>query len=155
MGFRSCFTKKIRKKSKILSLKNNKVYVPLPDLSARQKMLQNFIPIDNQIDFDYIQNAKDLDGYSGSDIRLVCKECRMQGVRKAIQKIEILEKLQQENKTTHKKDKDKDKDKDNPANVSLDKITNSDFKLAFDRTKPASMYKQDKYVSWMEKFGSY
>jgi len=127
-------------------------------------MLKKFIPHDIQTDFDYEKFGKELEGYSGSDIRLVCKESRMQGVRKAILKIESLTLQHQNTHSTHsshsthishKKDKDKDKDKENPANVKLEKITNDDFQTAFERTKPASLYKPDKYESWAENFGSY
>ena len=47
-------------------------------------MLKKFITNDKQKDLDFDLFAKKLDGYSGSDIRLVCKETLMKGVRRAI-----------------------------------------------------------------------
>ncbi len=52
---------------------DEKVYIPLPDLPARRKMLDIYLgkrPVDDAVDLD--QLAKDLDGYSGADIKYIC-----------------------------------------------------------------------------------
>jgi transitional endoplasmic reticulum ATPase len=52
---------------------DEKVYIPLPDLEARRKMLEMYLshrPLDANIDLD--QLAKQLDGYSGADIKYIC-----------------------------------------------------------------------------------
>ena len=52
---------------------DEKVYIPLPDLPARRKMLEMYLakrPLDDDLDFD--QLARRLEGYSGADIRYIC-----------------------------------------------------------------------------------
>src|SRR6266436_2885235 len=52
---------------------DEKVYIPLPDLAARSKMLDIYLgkrPVDDAIDFNAL--ADKLDGYSGADIKYVC-----------------------------------------------------------------------------------
>src|SRR5688500_1350318 len=52
---------------------DEKVYIPLPDLAARRKMLDIYLskrPLADDIDLDAI--AKQLEGYSGADIKYIC-----------------------------------------------------------------------------------
>ena len=99
-------------------------------------MIKKFILHDKQKDLDYEICAKLTEGYSGSDIRLVCKETLMKGVRRTIN---YIEKNNINNMGTNK----------------IDLITNEDFKDALDKTRPASLYKSEQYIKWMESFGSF
>jgi transitional endoplasmic reticulum ATPase len=52
---------------------DEKVYIPLPDLPARMKMLEIYLshrPLADDIQLDDL--AKQLDGYSGADIKYIC-----------------------------------------------------------------------------------
>ncbi|HWP39332.1 MAG TPA: AAA family ATPase [Tepidisphaeraceae bacterium] len=52
---------------------DEKVYIPLPDLAARRKMLEMYLgnrPLDDAVDLDAL--AQRLEGYSGADIRYIC-----------------------------------------------------------------------------------
>src|SRR5206468_9728465 len=52
---------------------DEKVYIPLPDLAARRKMLEIYLskrPVAGDVDLDGL--AKRLDGYSGADIKYIC-----------------------------------------------------------------------------------
>ena len=52
---------------------DEKVYIPLPDLLARRKMLDIYLgkrPVDDAVDLDAL--AASLDGYSGADIKYIC-----------------------------------------------------------------------------------
>ena len=52
---------------------DEKVYIPLPDLPARRKMLDIYLskrPLADDIDLDAI--ARQLEGYSGADIKYIC-----------------------------------------------------------------------------------
>lgn len=52
---------------------DEKVYIPLPDLPARRKMLDIYLgkrPIADEIDLDAL--AIQLEGYSGADIKYIC-----------------------------------------------------------------------------------
>jgi transitional endoplasmic reticulum ATPase len=52
---------------------DEKVYIPLPDLAARRKMLDIYLskrPLADDVDLDAL--AKRLQGYSGADIKYIC-----------------------------------------------------------------------------------
>jgi transitional endoplasmic reticulum ATPase len=52
---------------------DEKVYIPLPDLAARRKMLDIYLgkrPVDEQVDLDAL--AREMEGYSGADIKYIC-----------------------------------------------------------------------------------
>jgi transitional endoplasmic reticulum ATPase len=52
---------------------DEKVYIPLPDLTARRQMLEQYLakrPVAPDVNFD--QLATRLEGYSGADIKYVC-----------------------------------------------------------------------------------
>jgi transitional endoplasmic reticulum ATPase len=52
---------------------DEKVYIPLPDLPARRKMLELYLarrPVADDIDLNAL--AERLDGYSGADIKYIC-----------------------------------------------------------------------------------
>lgn len=112
-----------------------RVLVPLPDLNARENMLRKFLEHKATKDLDYEKFSKELEGFSGSDIHLVCKEAMMKGVRRAI--------LHLENNTTDK------------LNTQLECVTNIDIEESLKKTKPASMYKEAQYEKWMESYGSF
>src|SRR5437763_2245837 len=52
---------------------DEKVFIPLPDVAARRKMLEIYLskrPLAADVDLDAL--AKKLDGYSGADIKYIC-----------------------------------------------------------------------------------
>jgi transitional endoplasmic reticulum ATPase len=52
---------------------DEKVYIPLPDIAARRKMLELYLanrPLADHVDLDAL--AEKLDGYSGADIKYIC-----------------------------------------------------------------------------------
>ena len=52
---------------------DEKVYIPLPDLPARRKMLEIHLskrPVDPNVNFDIL--AQKLEGFSGADIKYIC-----------------------------------------------------------------------------------
>ncbi len=52
---------------------DEKVYIPLPDLAARRKMLEIYLarrPVADAVDLDGL--ARELEGYSGADIKYIC-----------------------------------------------------------------------------------
>ena len=54
---------------------DEKILVPLPDISARAYILQmnlEGLPVDENVDFNIL--AEQLDGYSGADIRNICQK---------------------------------------------------------------------------------
>ena len=62
-----------------------RIYVPLPDDSAREAMLRsNTQRLTLAADVDLGSLAASLDGYSGADIHLVCRDASMVTMRKAV-----------------------------------------------------------------------
>lgn len=125
--------------SALLRRLEKRVIVNLPDKSARNQMMKKFITQDQQKDLDYDSFSTKLEGYSGSDIRLVCKEALMKGVRKIIQNLEKINITSNQEKEI----------------TSKLQINDSDMQESFEKTRPASLYKQEEYLKWMDSFGSF
>jgi len=120
--------------SALLRRLEKRVIVNLPDNDARLIMIKKFIPFEKQKDLDYNKFSGMMEGYSGSDIRLVCKETLMKGVRRIVHSLE--------NKIVNSKEK-------------IDLVNDEDFTEALNKTRPASFYKTDQYLKWMDSFGSF
>ena len=103
-------------------------------------------------DINFSQFAEDLDGYSGSDVRLVCKEAAMKPLRRIMKEIDISEEKQS---NTGKKNINWAKQVD-PATVpSLGQVTQEDVEEALSSTKAAAkVVNNEKYFKWMENYGS-
>lgn len=67
------------------------ILVDLPNKPARRDMVQKLIGDRAAKDIDYETIAEGLEGYSGSDIRLVCKEAAMKPLRKLLFQLEGIE----------------------------------------------------------------
>nr|CAH8867474.1 unnamed protein product [Trichobilharzia regenti] len=124
-----------------------RILVDLPNKEARMRMFETFLPpvigqessngLQLKCFLDYELAAELTEGYSGSDIRLVCKEAAMRVVRKIF---DILENCASENlPQTH---------------IHLDPITTDDVKAAIASTMPSARQLADKYVEWKEQYGS-
>lgn len=65
------------------------ILVPLPEPEARQAMFEELLPAapgGAEIPYDLL--VEETEGYSGSDIRLVCKEAAMQPLRRLMSFLE-------------------------------------------------------------------
>ena len=64
---------------------DEKIYVPLPDEKARRKMFDlrmEGIPMEEDIDFDYIVNITD--GYNGADIDYLCEKAKESVIQRVV-----------------------------------------------------------------------
>ncbi|CAF92836.1 unnamed protein product, partial [Tetraodon nigroviridis] len=68
---------------------DKRILVGLPSSTARCSMISHWLPprsstggLELRTQLDYQALAQEMDGYSGSDVRLVCKEAAMRSVRK-------------------------------------------------------------------------
>eukprot|EP00111_Clytia_hemisphaerica_P011623 TCONS_00034166-protein len=124
-----------------------RILVDLPTLEARHKMLEHHLPslistdhndIQMETQIDYPKIAELTEGYSGSDIRLVCKEAAMRPVRKIF---DILEEHELSEKESLPK-------------FVIEPIRTSDVEEALKHTKPSARTLQEKYEKWKQEFES-
>ncbi|XP_039291434.1 katanin p60 ATPase-containing subunit A-like 2 isoform X3 [Nilaparvata lugens] len=118
-----------------------RILVDLPNVEARELMIRHHLPpkiieesnteLRCELDYNYLAEA--LEGYSGSDIRLVCKEAAMCLMRKAFAALE----------TTQKSDE-----------LDLDIMTTADVMEAIQRTKPSACDLVQRYRAWFQQSGS-
>ena len=77
------------------------------------------------------------DGYSGSDIKLVCKEAAMRPVRKVFDKLETPD------------------DKDTTLrSIELDPVQTEDLEAAISSTKPSARRLAGRYLAWQKEYES-
>lgn len=124
-----------------------RILVDLPTKEARQRMIEHHLPkqistnkngLEIRSEIAYEDLAEKTEGYSGSDIRLLCKEAAMRPVRKIF---DILEK--------HYKD-----DMKELPPLQVEPVLTSDVEAALVRTKPSAKNIQVKYEKWQQEFES-
>uniref|UniRef100_A0A1B6CRR9 AAA+ ATPase domain-containing protein n=1 Tax=Clastoptera arizonana TaxID=38151 RepID=A0A1B6CRR9_9HEMI len=118
-----------------------RILVDLPTCEARRAMLLHYLPpiiserpsLKSDLDYEYL--SEKMDGYSGSDIKLVCKEASMQAMRAALMILET------------------EPDTELPT-FELDVIKTNDVEAAISRTKPSAVNLHKKYKNWQIDFES-
>eukprot|EP00045_Choanoeca_perplexa_P001891 m.22216 g.22216 ORF g.22216 m.22216 type:complete len:554 (+) comp11218_c0_seq3:100-1761(+) len=122
-----------------------RILVDLPTPAAREAMFRHHLPevtvndgnggVMLRSEVDYLQAAQATEGYSGSDIKLVCKEAAMRSVRKIFDKLEGMG------------------DEELPS-LQLDAVTVEDMAAAIASTKPSAAGSQARYKQWQTEFES-
>ncbi|VEL09458.1 unnamed protein product [Protopolystoma xenopodis] len=130
-----------------------RILVDLPNIQARQHMFEDFLPtftssstpsgLELHCRIDYKRVAELTEGYSGSDIRLVCKEAAMRVIRKIF---DILE-GNSVSKEHHAKN-------NGELHVRLDPVTTEDVEAALQSTMPSARQLVAKYQEWQRNYGS-
>lgn len=126
-----------------------RIYIPLPDLEARQSLLAiNFKDVQLACDVDINEVAKLTDGYSGADITNLCRDAALMSMRRLMDN-EVMRKLIQEKGLNELKQLPQVKEKlDLPT-------TMHDIETALQRcSKSVSDEDLYKFKKWMEEFGS-
>ena len=110
-----------------------KIYVPLPDSDSRKAILKyHSRDVDGVegIDFDELSNLTD--GYSGSDIEILCREAIMRPIR----------------------DLDKGGDLGKEGKIIVRPVVIDDFLSSLEKIKATvSQDELDKFKTWIEEFG--
>uniref|UniRef100_A0AAZ3RFA1 Katanin p60 ATPase-containing subunit A-like 2 n=1 Tax=Oncorhynchus tshawytscha TaxID=74940 RepID=A0AAZ3RFA1_ONCTS len=121
-----------------------RIMVGLPSGNARQAMVSHWLPplsctggVELRTELAYEMIAQATEGYSGSDIRLVCKEAAMRPVRKIF---DALESHQQGSC--------------NMPVIHLETVTTDDFLEVIAHTKPSARNLIDKYTAWETQYES-
>ena len=133
-----------------------RVYVPLPGPAARELMLRKKLPPASSVsgpsgammtrardDIDFSALAGSLEGYSGSDIALLCKEAAMRPVRRLMDKLEALESAPKASSGYGSADA-----------IRIDPVSNDDMQAALAVTRPSARMYASKYVTWQAEFAS-
>jgi len=118
-----------------------RILVPLPNEDARRQLLSTHLQDgvrSHGVDFDSL--AKRTDGYSGSDLVLLCKEAAMRPVRRLMQRL---------------MSKDHREDEEVDSEVKLDPVVEADVMQALACTRPSAQSKfLEKYGEWHRDFGA-
>lgn len=110
-----------------------RILVPLPEPEAREAMFQSLL---KQEDLPVSTLVEGTDGYSGSDIRIVCKEAAMRPLRRVMAVLEQRE------------------DGDENPLPALGPITSDDVLFALKTTRPSAHLSAAKYSQFDNDFGS-
>ncbi|XP_069602607.1 katanin p60 ATPase-containing subunit A-like 2 isoform X1 [Ranitomeya imitator] len=121
-----------------------RILVDLPCKEARESMIQQWLPpvnnsggVELRTELQYSMLGEETEGYSGSDIKLVCKEAAMRPVRKVFHALENHQPGSQDLPFIH-----------------LDTVTTSDFLEVLAHTKPSAKSLAEKYNAWQREFES-
>ncbi|XP_069360284.1 katanin p60 ATPase-containing subunit A-like 2 isoform X2 [Maniola hyperantus] len=120
--------------SAMLRRLEKRIYIPLPDFKTREELFETFLnskSIELVPKVNFQELAAKTEGYSGSDVKLVCKEALMSSVRK------MLPSMGGKNYTNRK-----------------DKISLSDILTAIEKTKPVSKNLSKRHEEWQNEMGS-
>ncbi|XP_022824924.1 katanin p60 ATPase-containing subunit A-like 2 [Spodoptera litura] len=111
-----------------------RIYIPLPDFKTREELFQKYLNAKNVELFpkvDLKELASKTEGYSGSDIKLVCKEALMCNVRK------MLPSMSGKAQVPNRKDR----------------LDLADILTAIEKTKPVSKNLTKRHVEWQSEMG--
>ncbi|KAK8739619.1 hypothetical protein OTU49_003429, partial [Cherax quadricarinatus] len=123
-----------------------RILVPLPGMEAREAMFRHHLPevipdleeaghaIKTHLEYEKL--AQMSEGYSGSDLQVVCREAAMGCLRKVFNVLE-----------------DHSVDDSELPELTLDAINMRDVEAALQKTKPAQS-NNEQYRAWHSKFGS-
>ncbi|PRP89710.1 hypothetical protein PROFUN_00052 [Planoprotostelium fungivorum] len=74
--------------SALLRRLEKRIFVPLPNHEARAGLVKSLLPKDIAPDLPYEEIATMTEGYSGSDLKVLCKESAMIPLRRLLKKLE-------------------------------------------------------------------
>ncbi|XP_059974540.1 katanin p60 ATPase-containing subunit A-like 2 isoform X4 [Mesoplodon densirostris] len=121
-----------------------RILVDLPSQEARQAMIHHWLPpvsrnsaLELRAELEYSLLSRETEGYSGSDIKLVCREAAMRPVRKIFN---ALENQQSESSSLPR--------------IQLDTVTTADFLDVLAHTKPSAKNLTQRYSAWQSEFES-
>ncbi|KAL5252221.1 hypothetical protein ACHWQZ_G015120 [Mnemiopsis leidyi] len=125
-----------------------RILVDLPTRDARRQMFRHHLPpqisqeggVSIECNVNYDKLADVTEGYTGSDIQLVCKEAAMRRVRSIFS---VLEEMEINPDTTNR-----------PNKLKIDPVTTADVEAALQSTKPSSRNLQPKYNAWRKQYES-
>jgi len=115
-----------------------RILVPLPEPEARRAMFEGLLPLQPDSELPYDLMVERTEGYSGSDIRLVCKEAAMRPLRRLMTMLE-------ENEAAELPEEDL---------PSIGPVTSDDIILALKITRPSAHLNENRYQKFNDEYGS-
>jgi katanin p60 ATPase-containing subunit A1 len=144
-----------------------RILINLPDFKARKRMFEINLPngsVDSNNNIvveglDYDKLAELTEGYSGSDIKLVCKEAAMIPVRKIFNILEQMNEKDTEELARNNHPENENEGEGSHINISglkREPVRMKDVFKALECTKPSCPTTlSEKYLEWQNNFGSY
>lgn len=115
-----------------------RILVPLPEAEAREAMFRELLPsVPEEAEIPYNYLVENTEGYSGSDIRLVCKEAAMQPLRRLMGILECHEELLREDELPQ-----------------VGPVTSQDVEAALKNTRPSAHLHAHRYEKFNDDYGS-
>jgi katanin p60 ATPase-containing subunit A1 len=115
-----------------------RILVPLPEAEARQAMFEELLPATtSKLEVPYKVLVEKTEGYSGSDIRLVCKEAAMQPLRRLMSVLEASDELVPEEELPE-----------------VGPLKPEDIELALRNTRPSAHLHAHRYEKFNQDYGS-
>lgn len=116
---------------------DKRLLVPLPNEISRIELLKCYLKKPNNIEEKEMnQLASMLENFSGSDIKILCKDVAMNLIREKI--------------------KDINSGGNNKMKIGLRKVTSKDVETSLEKIKPCTREgDHKKYQEWHEKYGSW
>ncbi|KAG2684772.1 hypothetical protein I3760_10G090600 [Carya illinoinensis] len=116
----------------------NKILVPLPEPEARRAMFDELLPSEpDREKFPHDLLVEKTEGYSGSDIRLLCKEAAMQPLRRLMALLEERQELVPEDELP-----------------KVGPIRHEDIETALKNTRPSAHLHAHRYEKFNADYGS-
>ncbi|XP_004293524.1 PREDICTED: katanin p60 ATPase-containing subunit A-like 2 isoform X1 [Fragaria vesca subsp. vesca] len=115
-----------------------RILVPLPEPEARRAMFEELLPVEpgeEELPYDLLVDKTE--GYSGSDIRLVCKEAAMQPLRRLMTLLEDKEEMMPEEELP-----------------KVGPIKHDDIETALKNTRPSAHLQAHRYEKFNADYGS-
>ncbi|KAI3466827.1 hypothetical protein Pfo_023490 [Paulownia fortunei] len=114
-----------------------RILVPLPEPEARRAMFEELLPSKSEEELPYELLVERTEGFSGSDIRLLCKEAAMQPLRRLMTFLEEKQELVPEDELP-----------------KVGPITHGDIEVALRNTRPSAHLNAHRYDKFNEDYGS-
>ncbi|KAK6133590.1 hypothetical protein DH2020_032719 [Rehmannia glutinosa] len=115
-----------------------RILVPLPEPEARRAMFEELLSSTSELELPYDLLVERTEGFSGSDLRLLCKEAAMQPLRRLMTFLEEKQEVVPE---------DADMPKVGP-------ITHGDIEVALRNTRPSAHLHAHRYEKFNADYGS-
>lgn len=114
-----------------------RILVPLPEAEARRGMFEELLPSSCNENLPYNLLVEKTEGFSGSDIRLVCKEAAMQPLRRLMSVLEQKKEVVPEDELP-----------------SVGPIEPGDIETALRNTRPSAHLSAHRYEKFNDDYGS-